>query len=113
MVTDDPVAKDPIFVKEPIYFNIFECRKNILNKLDATCERVCMATPRDKYSTESLRTITDCNDRNCAPLFNEKIKYAIHRVIVEEEKYSHNLTVDNSIQTPVMTNTQRENEKLS
>ena len=30
---------DPIFVKEPRYFNIFECGKNILNRLGATCER--------------------------------------------------------------------------
>ena len=40
-ITDDSVAKDPI------YFNIFECLSNILNKLDTTCERACMETPRD------------------------------------------------------------------
>ena len=32
MVTDGPV------LKEPIYFSILEFEKNILNKLDATCE---------------------------------------------------------------------------
>ena len=69
MVTDGPV------VKEPSYFNIFLCGKNILNKLYATCKRACMATPRDKYYTELFRTITDSNDRNSAPLFNEKIPY--------------------------------------
>ena len=44
-VTDDPV------VKEKIYFNIFKCGKNILNKLDVMCEQACMATPIDKYYT--------------------------------------------------------------
>ena len=59
-VTDDPV------VKEPIHFNIFSCGNNRLNKLDATCERAFMTTPRDKYNTEFFRTITDCNDPNGA-----------------------------------------------
>ena len=75
MVTDDPV------VKNSSYFDIFECGRNILNKLDAMCERACMITPRDKYYTEMFRTITDCNYRNGAPLSNEKTRDAIHRVI--------------------------------
>ena len=68
---------DPIVVKEPIYFNIFECGKNILNRLDAMCKRACMATPRDKYHTELYRTITYCNDCNGAPfpMIRFKIKY--------------------------------------
>ena len=41
-VTDDPV------VKETRYFNIFECTRNILNNIEATCEQACMATPIDK-----------------------------------------------------------------
>ena len=35
-------------VKEPIYYNLFECDKNLLNRLDTTCKRACMATSRDK-----------------------------------------------------------------
>ena len=31
------VTNDPIF-REPGYFNIFECGKNILKRLDATCK---------------------------------------------------------------------------
>ena len=42
-VTDDPV------LKETSYFEIFECGKNILNKIDTTCERACMVNPRYKY----------------------------------------------------------------
>ena len=29
------------------YFNIVECRRNILNRLDATYERACMATQKE------------------------------------------------------------------
>ena len=100
MVTDDPVVKDTI------YFNIFECGKNILNKLDAPCGRACMTTPRDKYYMELLRTVTDFNDHNGAPFSNEKIKCAIHRVILEEKVDDHKVTVDTFSQTTVMPNTQ-------
>ena len=57
-----------------------------------------------------MRTITDCSDRDGAPFSNENIQYAIHEVIVEEEADAQNVSVDNFIQTPVMTNTQGENE---
>ena len=31
----------------PSYFNIYECGKNILNRIDVAHERVCMATTKD------------------------------------------------------------------
>ena len=96
---------DPIVVKEPIYFNMCECGKNLLNRLDTTCEWACMETPRDKYYTELYRNITDYNSHNGALFSNEKIWYAIHRVIVEEEVEYHNVTVDTFSQTPVTPNT--------
>ena len=74
------------------------------------CEQSCVATPRDKYHTELLSTITYFNDRNGAPLFNQKILDAIHRVIVEEEVDAHNFNVYISWKTPVPPNTQVENE---
>ena len=101
-----------LVVKELIHFNIFSRGKNILNKLDATCGRTCMATPRDKYYMELLRNITDFNDCNGAPLSIEKIREATHRVIVEEEAYTHNKTVDTFRQTPAMPNTQGGNENM-
>ena len=69
-----------------------------------------MANPRDKYYTEFLRTITYCNDRNGASFSNEKIQYSIHRFIVKEESDNHDITVINFCQTPIMPNTQGENE---
>ena len=56
-----------------IYFNILEYDKNISNKIDVTYERVCTATPRDKYYTKMLETKVDYNDRHNEPLSNENI----------------------------------------
>ena len=38
----------------PSYFNIFECVRNILNRLDVTYEQACMAPAKDKYYTKML-----------------------------------------------------------
>ena len=97
---------DNTFVNHPSVFNISEYGKNILNKLEATWKWACMENSWDKYYKELLRTITDFNNRNDVPLFNEKIQEAIHKVIVEEESDAHNVTADNFSQTP---NTQRDN----
>ena len=98
------ITDDPIVVKEPIYFKIFRCGKNILNRIDATCERLCMETPRDKYYMELYRTIKYCNDRNGAPLSNDNIRDVMNRVIIEEEAEAHNVTMDNFSKTPATTN---------
>ena len=78
MVTDNPV------INEPSYFNLFECGKNNLNMFDATCERVCMVTSRDRYYTEMYRTLAYYGGCNNTPLSNEKILEAIRKVIEEE-----------------------------
>ena len=46
-----------------------------------------------------LRTITDYNNPNDAPLSNENIREVIHKVI-EEESDAHNVTVDNFSHMP-------------
>ena len=38
----------------PSYFNIFECGRNIFNRLDVTYKRACMATLKEKYYTKML-----------------------------------------------------------
>ena len=35
---EEPLVKDNPVIDEPIYFNLFKCGNNILNKLDAMCE---------------------------------------------------------------------------
>ena len=107
MVTDDPIV-----FKEQIYFNTLECGKDILNRIEATCEQMCMAIPRYKYLSELYRTITYCNYCNGATFLNDNIQYAIHRVIVEEEADAHNITVDTFSQTPITPNTQGKNKNM-
>ena len=55
------------------YFNIFECRRNFLNRLDVTYERVIMATPKDKNFEKMLENLVEHTDRHNAPLSNEKL----------------------------------------
>ena len=44
----DTDYEDYSFTKEvPSYFNIFECGRNLLDRLDVTYERACMATPKE------------------------------------------------------------------
>ena len=67
--------KESSVTKEvPIYFNIFECGRNILDRLDITYEQACMATPKDKYYTKLLKNLVNDNNRNGTPLSNEKIQ---------------------------------------
>ena len=55
-------------------------------------------------------TLVEYNDRKDAPFSNEKIKQAILQVIAEEEADPNNVTVGTFCQTPVMPNTQGDNE---
>ena len=68
-----------------------------------------MENPREKYYTKIYENLVDYNDRNDAPLSNDDVLQAIHKVIAEEEADAHNITVDTFSQTPVTPNTQGEN----
>ena len=113
---DKSQVTDDTGVKDLNYFNLFECRKNLLNRRDATCEQACMATLRDKYYTGFFRTITYCNNCNNASFSNEKTRYSVHRVIAEEEVDAQNITLDShnvAVDTFSHTsNTQIENENI-
>ena len=87
--------------------------KNLLNRLDVTYEQACMATTRDKYYTKMLETLVDYNDRNNAPLSNEKLWQSISKFMSETEAEerniisdSNNMTMDTVCQSPVTTNKQ-------
>ena len=48
MVLKDKEYKEPSDTKEVTsYFNIFECGRNILDRLDVTYERACISTPKE------------------------------------------------------------------
>ena len=67
MVTHNPV------INETIYFDLFESAKTLSNNLDATCERLYMATSRDNYYTEMFKTLIDYNEHKNTPSSNENI----------------------------------------
>ena len=89
LVTDNPV------IKEPSYFNLFESGGNLLNRIDVTCERACMATSRERYHTESYNNLTDDNDHTNTPLSIEKIREKVRKVMDEESILgANNVTAD-------------------
>ena len=59
------------------YFNIFECGRNILDRIDATYQRAFMANPQDKYYTDMLENLIKVNNNECEPLSNLKIRQAV------------------------------------
>ena len=92
MEQDAEYEEYSVTMEVPSYFNIFECSGNILDILDLTYERACMATPKEKYYTKLLKTLVDGNNRNGAPLSNEKIKQKVSIVMEETEaELKHNI----------------------
>ena len=103
MVTDNSV------LNEPSYFNLSECGKYLLNILDATCERVCMVTSRERYYMEILKTPIDYNECNNTQSSNSNILEATHKVM--EEEYiagTNNVSADTFSHT---SNKKKENAK--
>ena len=81
----------------PSYFNIFECGRNILNRLDVTYEQAGMATKKDKYFEKLLEILVDHNAYHNAPLSNEYIRQAVSKFTTkteEEEFNANNVTMD-------------------
>ena len=58
--------------KVTIYFNIFECGRNLLYQLDFTYQRAFMATPEDEYYKEMMKIIIKAKNEG-EKLCNEKI----------------------------------------
>ena len=70
----------------PSYFNVFEYERKLLNRLDVSYERACMATPIDEYYTKMLENLKDHNDRHNAPFSSENLQQAVSRVMAETEE---------------------------
>ena len=45
-------------------FNVFECGRKILDRLDVSYKRVYMATPEEIYFTEMLDYLNDYNEHH-------------------------------------------------
>ena len=84
-------------------FNVFECRRNILDGLDVSYEKACMATERNVYFTKMLDSLLSNNERYGTPLSSKNIQDTVIIVMEEEEgkeeKYAknnvNNVTMDN------------------
>ena len=70
--------KEPSVTKEvKIYFNIFNCERNLLDRLDVMYQRDFMATPQDEYYTEMLKNLIKVNNCEVGPFSNERIKQSV------------------------------------
>ena len=66
---------EPSLTKEVnIYFNIFKCGRNLLDRLDVTYQRAFMTTPQDKYYTRMLENLFEMNNCNGETLSNENLR---------------------------------------
>ena len=67
------------------YFNIYDCGRNLLERLDVTYQQAFMATPKEKYYNVFLDTLVKDNDIRGEQLYNQKIQKAVGKVIEETE----------------------------
>ena len=97
--------KEPSVTKElKSYFNILECGRNILDRLDVRYQKAFMATPQDKYYTRMLKNLVKMNDRNSETFSNEKLRKAVSDVREETEaehgRNINDITCDASFKSP-------------
>ena len=70
----DKYYKEPSVTKKVTsYFNIFECGRNLLDRLDVTYQRAFMANPKDKYYNTLLYALFKYNNLKGEPLSNDNI----------------------------------------
>ena len=67
------------------YFNIFECGRNLLDKLDVTYQWAFTATPKNKYYNAFLDNLVKDNNSKGELLSNDKIRQAVSLVMEETE----------------------------
>ena len=54
-------------------FNVFECGRNNLNRLDVSYKRACMVTPNEEYFTDILDYLLEHNHCHGTPLSSKKL----------------------------------------
>ena len=82
----DKEYKEPSVTKEvENYFNILECVRNLLDRLDITYQRAFMANPQDKYYTKMLENLVKMNNCNSEPFSNENLWQAVSDVREETD----------------------------
>ena len=88
------------------YFNIYECGRNLLGRLDVTYQRAFMVTPKYKYYNALLDTLVKDNILRGKPLSNQNIQESFSDIMVEAEaEFERNykkITCNNSYQSPIL-----------
>ena len=86
MELKDKEHKEPSVTETvKIYFNIYKCGRNILNRLDVTYQQEFMATPKVKYYNALLNILVKDINLRGEPLTNDKIQQAVGNIIEEIE----------------------------
>ena len=67
------------------YFNIFECGRNLLERIDVIYQQAFMATPQEKYYNALLNNLVEDNNCKGAPLSNKKFRQEVGKVMEETE----------------------------
>ena len=67
-------------------FNIFEYRRNILDRLDVSYERAYMVTPKEEHFDDILDQLIKHNRCHGTPMSNKNIQEAVIRVMEDEKK---------------------------
>ena len=81
MELKDKEYKEPSVTKEvKRCFNVFECGRNILDRIDVTYQRAFMANPQEKYYTRLLDNLVETNNCNDETLSNENLQQAVSDV---------------------------------
>ena len=98
-------------------FNVFECGRKLLDRLDVSYERLYIATPKEEYFTEMLHSLIERNRCHSTPMSNKNLQEAVIRVMEDEKNDAnrnvHNVTTDNLFQAPITLNVQKKDANVT
>ena len=103
---DEEHEEPSVTEKVASYFKIFECGRNILDRLGVTYQRSFMATlAQEDYYKDMLKNIIKVKNNEGGPLCNEKLQQAVidlrEEMYVEHERNINNITCDDLYQSPM------------
>ena len=103
---DDEHKEPSVNQKVTSYFNIFECRRNLLDQIDVTYQREFMATSaQDEYYEEMTKSLIKVNIGSDGKICNEKIQQALidlrEELDLEHERNINNITCEDIYTSPM------------
>ena len=103
---DDEHEEPSVTEKVTSYFNIFECGRNLLDKLDVTYQREFMAaSSQDEYYKEMTESLIKANMGSDGKICNEKIQQAVFdlraELNLEHGCNTNNITYEDVYVSPI------------